>query len=169
MPSKNKKKPFTIKATKKHIKSTNRAPHFYKKSPEKVSATGAKTVTLIIIGLAALMVILASFTAFFFTPEKIIKSEVESLAKNYYENIIYKKISASSEKTLDEIMAKYTETGFSRVTLRQLLILNAETHPNATAIITTYCDDSASSVKFFPEPPYGQTDYRIEYDYSCDF
>ena len=128
-----------------------------------------KAITISIILLAGLMVVLATLTSFFFTPENTIKREVESLARDYYENIIYKNIADKNASNLPEVLGKYSESGFSRVTLRQLLLINAESHPDAAATITAYCNEDSSYVVIFPDAPYGQADYHIDYHYSCKF
>jgi len=139
------------------------------KTTKVASKNPAKPITLAIIGLAGLMVILATFSAFFFTPERVVKDKVETLAKEYYENTLYENIVNSTTKPLDEVMKKYAEKGFSRIFLRQLLVLSSSTHPDYSSIITSYCNENLTSIVIYPDAPYGKSDYHIEYDYSCKF
>ncbi len=151
-----------------------------KKSPQKrpsFSLPGknpAKPIILAVIGLAGLMVIMATFSAFYFTPEKVVKNEIESIVKEYYENAIYENIIksdsiASGKKSLSDVMKLYSEKGFSRIFLRQLLLVNSEKHQNAISIIKKYCDENLTSIVIYPDAPYGKSDYHIEYEYSCKF
>ena len=107
----------------------------------------------------------------FSTPERVIKTKIEAVAADYYENFLYPDIEkyGTREKTLSEIMHRYEQNGFSEVTLRQLSLYDSKDHTDVDSIINTYCDDTASYVKFYPEPPYGQKDYRIDYHYTCEF
>ena len=139
------------------------------KKIKKLTKNPAKPIILAVIGLAGLMVILATFSAFFFTPERVVKDKIETLAKEYYENTIYENIVSNATKPLDEIMKKYTEKGFSRIYLRQLLVLSSNTHPDYSSIITSYCNENLTSIVIYPDAPYGRTDYHINYDYSCKF
>jgi hypothetical protein len=136
----------------------------------------AKPVILTVIGLAGLTVILATFSAFYFTPERVVKDEIDSLAKSYYENKIYENIInanatdiSSGKKSLETIMEKYTRVGFSPISLRQLFLVGSGSRPNTTAIITKYCNENTTSLTFFPDPPYGKEDYHISYTYDCKF
>ncbi len=130
-----------------------------------------KGTIIVVIILAMLTVILAILISFFYTPENIIKSKIETIAADYYENYFYQDIVSykTTQAQLEKTMKKYEESGFSRVTLQQLLLYDSQKHADATEILKKYCDESATYVQFFPIAPYGQKNYRVDYYYSCDF
>ena len=143
-------------------------PKKYQKSDFSLAAK--KIITAVII-IAMISVILFLLFKAFSTPERVIKTKIEAVAADYYENFLYPDIEkyGTREKTLSEIMHRYEQNGFSEVTLRQLSLYDGKDHADVDSIINTYCDDTASYVKFYPEPPYGQKDYRIDYHYTCEF
>ena len=134
----------------------------------RIFSTARKSILAIII-LATLTVILTILLSYFTNPERIVKSKIPAIATDYYENYFYPEITADSTKPLDEIMSRYVTTGFARVTLRQLLLFDGERHAEAAAVLATYCDTNDTFVQFFPESPFGKTDYRVDYHYSCTF
>ncbi len=125
-----------------------------------------KRTILTVIILAILAVVAATFSAVFITDEKITKHEIESLAKDYYENYLYETISnANKEKPLSEILKEYETSGFSDISLRQLIIFNDVDGKN----LTNFCDENKTTLRFYPKSPFGKTDYDIKYNYSCTF
>lgn len=158
-----------------------------KKSPAKTRYTKsekfnyesnkiARRVILVVIGLAGLTVILATLAQAIFTPENTVKSNVEAIVRDYYENYFYAEIIAENQtatgepkKSLDEIMSRYQEPGFAKVPLRQLLLYDEQKYAGTTAILDTYCSLDQTYVKIYPDPPFEKTDYHVDYHYSCDF
>ena len=168
---KSNKKPATKKSSKPVRRTRTK-----KFNVASCAPNGAKRTILVVIGLTILMVILATFNAFFFTPERIAKDEVSALVNNYYEKSVYENIIKANEsdinsgrKTLDDIMKKYSELGFSRITFRQLILLSEESFPHAAAKISPYCDENRSYAVIYPDAPYGKSDYHVEYNYDCKF
>ena len=132
----------------------------------------AERITIIIVIIIAMLLVAISIgIQLFNTPERIVKSKVENMAADYYENYFYKKIIKNSvtKESLKETLDKYHEQGFSHVAFRQLLLFDNEKYSELTPLITKYCDENVSSVVIYPDPPYNQTDYHIEYYYSCEF
>lgn len=126
--------------------------------------------------MSMIVVLLAILFSFLLNPERIAKQNVETIARDYYENYLYEaiitanKIGTENEKRpLSEIMEKYAKVGFAKITLRQLLLYDPDKYPNAIANLSGYCDENGTSVQIFPVAPFGKTDYKIEYNYSCTF
>lgn len=132
---------------------------------------GIKGTVIAVIILAMLAVILAVLTTLFYTPERVIKTKIEDIARDYYENYFYQDIVnyKTTQTQLEKTMKKYENNGFSRIALSQLLIYDSQKHADAADIIKNYCDENTTSIQFFPTAPYGQKDYRINYYYSCEF
>ena len=130
-----------------------------------------KGTIIAVIILAMLAVILAGLAAFYYTPERIIKSKIEAIAADYYENYFYQDIVnyKTTQNQLEKTMSKYEASGFSRVDLSQLLIYDSQKHADSAETIKKYCDENNTSVQFYPEAPYGQKNYHIDYKYSCHF
>ena len=130
----------------------------------------ARKFLIVLIPCIAIILAIAIACTFIFNPERQAKSELEALARNYYENIIYQNMlnsdnfSGDPAKTLEE----YTDKGLSLVKLRQLILLNEDSNIN-TSHVLEYCDKEQTLVKYYPEPPFEKTSYRIEFDYSCNF
>ena len=130
-----------------------------------------RRTVLVVIILAMLVVLLSVLFTNMTNPERIVKGKIESIAADYYENYFYDKIKsyATAEKPIDQIMSRYSESGFSKVPLRQLLLFDGERHGADAPTITHYCDENDTNVKIYPVAPYGKKDYHIEYNYSCVF
>lgn len=120
-----------------------------------------KTILAVIV-LAMMAVVLAVLMSFFNKPEQVVKSKIEEIAKDYYENYFYEKLSVDG-------LDRYVKTGFTAVPLRRLLIFDNRRHAEAEAVLYTYCDPDATTIKFYPEEPFGVKDYRAEYKYTCTF
>ncbi|MBQ2695263.1 hypothetical protein IJG04_01335 [Candidatus Saccharibacteria bacterium] len=150
------------------IKSSQRS--ISKRFDRKVFAS-IKKIILSIILLASLAVILATIFTITATPENTVKSKIESITADYYENFYYENLItfATTERTLEQIMQPYAEHGFTKVTLEQLLLFDNQRHADSANILTTYCNDTATYITIYPDPPYNRTDYHVNYNYSCNF
>lgn len=163
-------------AKKKNPKYTSWKRARLKKHNSPDSHTVAKRTVSTIIILSMIIVLLSIFFSYLANPERLAKQTVESIARDYYENYFYESIITANEigttnekKPLSEIMSKYENIGFAKVTLRQLLLYAPDRVPNPS-VVTSYCDENETWIKVFPLAPYEKTDYRIEYNYSaCSF
>ena len=128
----------------------------------------ARKLTIIVIILAIIAVAGAVLAAIFLNPEAVTKRKIDSLAHDYYENYYYEKIQ-NSTADFDTIMPKYAKSGMTKVPLRQLLLFDNGRHLNEKDALNKYCDIDATNIQIFPEEPYGKQNYRVEYNYSCNF
>lgn len=128
-------------------------------------------IMLILIAIATVLVIFSTLFAIFFNPERQVKSKIDALASNYYENIFYQNIQNSKNFSgnIEETLQKYQATGFSSVSLNQLILENSLQNTDTANYLLKYCDLNQTLIKIFPDPPYTQTSYHIEYTYSCEF
>lgn len=137
------------------------------------TAPHARRISIFIIIVSIVAVIFTLFCEIFYDPERIAKSEVESLASWYYENYFYENFANSRQfinsKNIDEAMNKYVKSGFAKVSLRQLLLRHQADTTNSKKIALSYCDENNTFVVFYPESPYSQNSYHTEYTYSCEF
>ncbi len=131
----------------------------------------SRRVVFGIVVVAMLAVILAVLAAIFNNPEALVTGKIEKITADYYENYFYTRIEdyGTTDKSLAEIMERYVEAGFSRITLRQLLLFDSERYASSAAYITEYCDPETTYVKIYPEAPFTKSDYRVEYHYACTF
>ena len=142
----------------------------------------AKNAILTVIATAMLMVLVFTIFSLIATPEFLTKREIETITADYYENYFYPNILSSNSLTLSQvkspqdaesllsnILDKYTETGFSRITLNQLLLFDNRRHYSAAASLANYCNLDNTIIKIYPEPPYTINSYHADYDYSCKF
>lgn len=131
----------------------------------------SRKVIIAVILVAMLAVILALLTSILNNPESLVTHKIESITADYYENYFYPRIETygTTDKTLSDILSRYTETGFSRVTLRQLLLFDSERYASSADFLTKYCDPETTYVRIYPEEPFTKSDYRTEYHYTCTF
>lgn len=130
-------------------------------------------IVLIVIMLTSITITVAFLFPIFFSAEKIVKDQINSMSKDYYENHLYKNLvqtkNSSDPTVFEETMQKYQKNGFSMVHLRQLLLYDDKKNAPSSKLVTEYCDENKTYIKFYPEPPFERTSYRIEYTYSCNF
>lgn len=140
------------------------------KRDRRIFSISRRTV-LIVIALAMLAVILAIFFSILFRPEAIITGKIESMARDYYENYFYPRIEeyGTTDQSLNDILSRYVETGFSRVSLHQLLLFDSERYADSEATLSEYCDTELTYIKIYPDPPFTKTSYHIDYHYACTF
>ncbi len=148
----------------------------YREEPKKGFFSGrtiehhAYRITIITIIFAVTAVFSAIIYLLEYPPEHQVKTKIDELASDYYENIFYPNLTdpANSEGTLEKTLSKYVGKGLSRVYLRQFLLLE-EIDDKTSDFIKKYCDENSTYVIFYPEPPYQKEDYHTEVTYSCSF
>lgn len=149
------------------VKNKGAAPRISKRTiksrRERRMLMIARRLALSVIILAMLVVILAVLFMSFTKPEKMVTQKMEEIATDYYENYFYDRI--KDYNNLDS----YVENGFSRVTLRQLLLFDSERHADAASLLNQYCDAEKTYIRIYPEEPFSKKDYRIDYNYACTF
>lgn len=130
----------------------------------------ARHTILTVIILAMMTVILAVLLTSFNNPESIIKHKISTLAADYYENYFYPQIVArNTAETLPGALQYYETPGFAPLYLRQLILYDTDKNGNQNTTLSTYCDENSTFVRIYPTPPFGKTDYRMDYQYSCEF
>lgn len=156
--------------TRNHKSSTRSSLSLAGDSSRRVHTYARRTILTVIL-LAMITVVFGLFAAILNTPERVITRSIENLVQDYYENYFYDTVGLHSGPTANrtEILAGYEKTGFASVTLRQLLYFDDERHLDQRSSLEAYCDLSTTSVRIYPEPPYGRTDYRVDYRYDCNF
>lgn len=130
----------------------------------------AKKIVIVVIAIAMVAVGVVLLVNLVFNNEAVTKRKIEGLAQDYYEDYYYDKVEglAGKDKAAD-VMAGYAESGLSRISLRQLLLYDNGKNMSMLDEISAFCDTDLTSVKIYPEEPYSNKDYRIEYNYSCNF
>ena len=134
------------------------------------SADYARKFILIIIPIMIIIVVIAVACIFIFNPEQQVKSKLNDLASEYYENVFYENMLNSNEYSGNSAksLAKYESTGLTPMKLHQLILLNENTSVD-TDYITDYCNDEQTTIKYYPKPPYSKNSYEIEFTYYCNF
>ena len=133
-------------------------------------------ITKIAIGaLVVAMIAVAGYVAwqFYNMPEYATEREINSLAKDYYENYFYSELlnnNSGDESAAASALSIYRDKQMEPVKLRQLLLFDNGRHQNSSEVFnsTHYkCDTNVSTVRFQPVEPYGRTDYTYEVNLSC--
>ena len=136
----------------------------------------AQKLILSVITITTISVVAISVYALFGTRStdntSTIEAYISSLAADYYENYFFPDLESSIHEhgtsDISEVLSKYTDTGFSKVPLRQILFHTTQ-DGSITDTISDRCDVNTTFVHFFPEPPFVATSYHATYDYSCNF
>lgn len=129
------------------------------------SLTVAQKIIIGVISLAIVTVAAALIMAWVLAPERMIERQITDLTNNYYREYFYPEIEKNASD-LETTMKKYEETGFTEVSLLQLM---AEDSDGEFEKLLEYCDEDDTTVVFYPVAPYGEGDYKVEYRYSCSF
>lgn len=139
------------------------------KSGSKYSVVQKTIITVII--LAVITTLVALIVSIFLKPERLAKSRIESMAKDYYENFIYEGLINSKNYSgdLESTMKKYTEIGLTPITLRQLILHNPEKTAKFAESLRESCDIERTTVKYYPKAPFSRSDYLVDYHYICNF
>ena len=157
------------------VKSKNQRKNYSskKRRNNKNLINPTKKIILGVIAVASLVVVVGLIVALLFNNENMVKSKISALANDYYENYFYKNLTSSEKfkqiKDLDTAMEKYHTNGLSPVTLRNLLLYDDQKNIEFRDYLTKYCDENATTVKFYMDPPYDQKSYRAEITYACNF
>lgn len=157
-----------IHTSRTRTKSSRLSTH--KKRDRQIFNVTKKSILFIII-LSMLIVILVLLLSSFENPERLVKQKLTNITSDYYENYYYPNLigSASSQDSLEDIMSHYTEVGFATISLRQLLLFDNERYKETATFLKKYCDENQTTARIYPEAPFGKTNYRIDYHYSCAF
>ena len=131
-----------------------------------------KAILLVILG-ASLVVITGLICASVFNPEALVKSQISALATDYYENYFYNNLQSSENfqqiKDLNTAMEKYHVSGLSPITLNDLLLYDNQKNQRYRDLLTKYCDENSTTIKFYMDPPYDQKSYHTDITYACIF
>ena len=133
--------------------------------------TTPQKVVLVIIILSMITVIVSAVCIFLFKPENTVKAKISELSADYYENYLYPSFNFEglSSEELSDFMKKYETNGLTAVPLRQLLLYDHQKNADAAPLLKKYCDEDATLIRVYPEPPYSKTSYHIDYIYACEF
>ena len=130
----------------------------------------AKKITILSIIVAMVLVASAVVLGLLLRPERQIKRKIETMATDYYENYFYKNFSETvAGGSVVDAVKGYAEKGFTKVPLKQLLLFDGGKYRGLMDEMKKYCDVDATTMQIFPKEPYGNKNYKIEYNYSCNF
>ena len=128
--------------------------------------TFARKLILMVIVLAIVLVVIMVACTILLNSERVTKGTIEGMAKDYYENFLYPSVAETSG--VDGV-AKYEKRGFTSVALRQLLFYDGQKNADKAEAVLKYCDENGTKLRFYPDAPFGKSDYHIEYTYDCEF
>ena len=144
-----------------------------KKSRKRKPDYSVKTrkVMIIVVSALILLVVIALICGLVFNNEAETKRKLDAMANEYYEEFIYENLihGAMAQDEIESAMSRYVEQGFSSVNLRQLLLYDNKKNVKEGEFVKRFCDENRTSVKFYPIAPFGKKDYRVEYQYKCEW
>lgn len=123
----------------------------------------SKNSILTVIAFATLAVVGFMIFNLIATPEFLVKRKIESIVDDYYQNYFYDSVPEHDN------LSYYTESGLSRLSLRQLLLYSDRKHQDSQDFFSRYCSLDKTSIKIYPEEPFSRNDYHANYTYSCKF
>ena len=132
----------------------------------------ARIFSTFVIILCIFLIIFNLATHAIFDPKRMAESEMEKIAKDYYENYYYESfVQKIPEDELSVAFATYTTYGFPKVYLRELLLFDNSRHADSRSYFEGHyvCNTNQTAVQIVPYEPYGKTDYRINYFYDCEY
>ena len=148
------------------------------KKEKKAKKCGIFTKKNICIGVAAIAVvaIVVVLVIVLNNPQKKLEKYMKQLGKVYYEDVYYSSFSKDDERS--EFLAKYTTLGI-KTDLSNLVRAVASKNglPTSEEILAKFvnkktgkeCNRSTTKVFFYPEEPFGKTNYRIEVQVECGY
>ena len=125
----------------------------------------AIVIMIVLMAAAALFV----FSKLYFTEERMVGWELDSLAKAYYEGYLYDEYATNSKLGAEKVLSPFSRVGFGKTFLRQLLIFDENHGGNSRDKLNEKCDSNQTYVMYYPKSPYGKTDYDFKYIRSCNF
>ncbi len=157
-------------STKKHNHNTKYLSG-NKRQTAKAPLSFTQKLIIAVIILAIIVTIIGVIISFFLQPEHLTKSRIESLATDYYENYLYENLINSENYSgdIEATMSKHAEIGFTPITLRQLILHDQEKTASIADSLRANCDVERTTIKYYPVSPYSRTDYRVDYNYICNF
>ena len=160
-----------VSGAKVHGRRAKSSGHFGLSDRDRRIFAISRWVILGIVVVSMLLVGIAMLVSFMNNTEAIVTNKIEAIPADYYENYFYPRIEkySTEDKTLADMMTPYTETGFSKVTLRQLLLFDSERYSSSADYLTEHCSSESTYVKIYPEEPFGRSNYHVEYHYACTF
>ena len=129
----------------------------------------SQKVVIAVIVLAALAVVVAAICALKFDTKFQVESQIKYLAQNYYEEYYYPNLSPNDEMSLEEVLAQFSESGLTAVSLRKLLLLAPAANDSMADYLREHCDENLTTVTYYPEEPYQHNSFQTEYSYACNF
>ncbi len=123
------------------------------------------------IGVAVLSVVGLAIFALNYNPgsQDQVEAKIASLAQAYYETYYYPDAFGDNLDKATDFLSRFAESGLSRVSLRQILLLTPGVTESEKTLLREKCNENATSVIYYPEAPYEQGSYHTEFHYSCNF
>ena len=122
----------------------------------------------ILVILLIIIVAVSFWLNYYFSPKVTATRELPNIAKDYYENYYYPKLSESSDGSNVDLLKKYSEKGLPPIKLRQLLLYEDGKYSNYSSTFDSVgCNQNTSTITFTPSSPYNNTDYTIKYKLHC--
>ena len=157
---------MTKTRTRKHSSRHSSKIHTSKARTTFHSSNPISKIIITIVLVATLIVVITTICAPLFTTESRIKSEIENMAIDYYENHLY---SPDVVNSSDDLLEKYHTQGFAPIPLRNLFLYDNQKNIDARDRIVEYCDENSTFIQFYIDPPYAKTSYHYKVTYSCNF
>ena len=141
-------------------------------SRRKGTLSAGRKVAIGVVGGVVLGVVVLVLEMIYWTPERVLERRLEVMARDYYENYFYDRLMETTGEEGAEGLARYRETGLAPVPLRQLLLSQDGKWKEMKAGFNNEkysCDETKTTVQFFPVAPYNRGDYTLKTTRYCNF
>ena len=134
----------------------------------------ARKITIYGIITCIVVVVLSLIVNQYFEPSKVADRKLDEMAKTYYEDYFYDKFvnAISDDKTIEEAMQDFVETGFAKVPLRHLLSFDNGKYKDFEKYFNSLsyaCNTSESYIKITPSKPYSKKNYEVSKSLTCNY
>lgn len=132
-----------------------------------------KVKKIMMAGIVILILAVGGLVAFdiYNMPDKRADREINSLAKDFYENYYYaRNIEVLDDEGMTKMLSTYADAPMEPVYLRRLLVYAREQGKDSDEIFKNdlyECDTNTSKVTYQPVAPYGKKDYTYTVELSC--
>lgn len=141
-----------------------------RKHPERIQWTWDKIALIMVVIASTLLIVASLVISIVLDPGRRARVTLERLSSEYYSDYLYSRL-IGTNASAEDALKSYSESGIPTIYLRQILWYDGGKNRDRIEVFANerlVCDTNGTSVKFYPEPPYGKNDFRAEYQWSCD-
>lgn len=155
---------------KEKLKKDNKKGFKEKLTKKNILIVGA--ILVVVIALIVVLVVVINKNDKEADNTKQLEAYMKEMGKYFYEDFYYPSVSKSKTDELTKFLSEYSSLGI-KANLGVLLRFDGDKYSSyeeqfVNAKTNDACDKTKTMVIFYPQEPYGATDYKMEIVLSCD-